>query len=89
MNEGKSVSFQEDTEEGQFLLLCDYGTIVSSRSVIVASEDKKEYHLFQALEPFPPFEEYERGVEFDEGELISTHPTWEDAYLAQYKLKKQ
>lgn len=78
----------KDSEEGQFLLLCDYGDIVTSRSTIVSNETFDKFYLYKVIEPFPTFEEYSRGDEFEEGELIKEFDTWEDAKIAQNYRKR-
>jgi hypothetical protein len=75
------------TPEGQFTLLCDYADILSTKSVIVANEYKNQFLLCSILEPYPTFDEYSEGDDFDEGEIIGTYPTWELAKNAQDKRK--
>ena len=73
----------KDSQEVQFRLLCTYGDIVSSKATIVVNESKDCYSLYSVLSPFPTIEEYLLGVEFEEGELLTTHSSFEKAHNAQ------
>jgi hypothetical protein len=85
-NSQETVLVNKDSDEGQFTLLCDYGDIISSQATIVQNEFKNEFFLYRVVEPFPTFEEYCEGNDFDEGELIDVFMKWELAKLAQNKL---
>lgn len=71
----------KDSTQGQFTLLCDYADIIACKKTIVEVEGK--YHLYQVLPPFPTFEEYSNGDEFEEGDLLEVKDTWEDARKTQ------
>jgi len=77
--------------EQEFDLLCNYGVVVASRSIVVENDerDKYRYSLYKVLEPFPTFDEYVRGEEFDEGELIVNCRTMDEILFAQNKYKIQ
>lgn len=83
----KTVLVNKDSEEGQFTLLCDYGDIVSSQATIIQDRFKNEFLLYKVVKPFPTFEEYCEGNDFEEGELLSLHSTWEESKKQQNKLK--
>lgn len=84
----KTVLVNKDSEEGQFTLLCDYGDIISSQTTIVQTEFRNEFLLYKVVKPFPTFDEYCEGNDFEEGELLSVRSTWEEAKYEQNKLKQ-
>lgn len=69
--------------EGAFTLLCDYADIILNKRTVVEVDGK--YHLYTVVPPFPTFEEYSKGDEFEETELLSVKDTWEEAHAAQLK----
>lgn len=75
------------TENSQFDLLCAYGDIITSKSIIVENETRDQFLLFKIVEPFPTFEEFLLGEEFEEGDLITTFGSLEQAKEAQNYLK--
>lgn len=58
--------------ETKFDIMANYQTAIESKSVIVKNSptDQYQYSLYMIVEPFPTFEEYINGNEFDEGELL-------------------
>lgn len=74
-------SVHTDRETAQFTLLCDYGDIILHKRTIVEVEGK--YHIYQVLPPYPTFEEYSKGDEFEDGELLFIADTWNEAHKAQ------
>lgn len=77
--------------ETEFNLLCNYGEIISSHSIVVQNDDrdKFKYSLYKVLEPFPTFDEYVKGEEFDEGDLIANCDSMDEVLAVQntYKFK--
>jgi len=86
-NTHNPILIDRNTDEGQFALLCDYGDIITSQSIIIQNEFRDEFFLYKVVEPFPLFEEYCEGNDFEEAELISIHKTWQQAKTNQLKLK--
>lgn len=68
-------------------LMVQYTTIIKSRSVIVqnAPNDPDRYTLYEICEPYPSYEEYMNGNEFDEGLLIRNSPSLNLLKLVQSK----
>jgi hypothetical protein len=58
--------------EVEFDLMANYQTIIENKSVIIENSDKDEfkYSLFKVKKPYPTYEEYLNGNEFEEGKLI-------------------
>lgn len=83
----KTATVRKDSEDNQFTLLCEYGEILKTKTVIIPNEHKNEFFLCKVLEPYPTFEAYSEGDDFDEGDIIAPYPTWESAKQAQLKLK--
>lgn len=50
----------------QFSLLCTYGEILQHEKIIVEAEGK--WLVYQVIPPFPTFEEYVGGCEFEEAD---------------------
>jgi len=80
--------------EDEFHLMADYQNAIECKSVIVenALNDKHRYSLVEISEPFPTYEEYINGNDFDEGEIIISSSSMEDLKEHQkrctmYKLK--
>lgn len=71
----------KDSTQGQFTLLCDYADIILHKRSV--SEIEGKYHIYSVVPPFPSFEEYSNGDEFDEGDLLDVKNTWEEAHKAQ------
>lgn len=86
-----STLMEKDNHETQFELLCNYGSIVASRSIVVKNDERDEhpYSVYAVLTPFPTFEEYAEGEEFEEGELIANCLTAEEVNVAQLEYKLQ
>lgn len=71
-----------DTE---FEIMADYQLAIESKSVIVenALEDPYRYSLYSIAEPYPTYDEYMNGNDFDEAELIAESNTSDDLKLLQ------
>ncbi len=75
--------------DAQFEMLVNYGTIVKTHATIVQL-DQKDYMfaLYEVNEPYPKFDEYSKGEEFDEGKLINKFKTYEAAVIGQTEYVK-
>ena len=58
--------------EKEFDLMVNYQIIKESKSVIVENsvKDKHQYSLCTLLEPYPTYDEYKNGNDFDEDRVI-------------------
>ena len=77
----ETETITKDSAQGQFTLLCDYADIIVNKKTVVEVEG--EYHIYRVIPPFPTFEEYSKGDEFEEGDLLAVKNTWEDAHKVQ------
>lgn len=75
------TAIPENSIQGQFTILCDYADIILHKRIIVEADG--QYHLYSVLPPFPTCEEYSKGDEFEEGDLLAVKDTWAEAYKAQ------
>src|SRR6478609_2120527 len=75
--------------ETEFELMADYQTAIESKSVIVenALEDPFRYSLYAISEPFPTYEEYMNGNDFDEEELLAESNTRDELQIVQNERK--
>lgn len=73
------------TIETEFELMADYQTAVETKSIIVenALNDKHRYSLYSIEEPFPTYEEYLNGNDFDEHGLIKSSSSLDELKLLQ------
>jgi hypothetical protein len=71
--------------DDQIDLMIRYQNILESKSVIVQNdeEDEHPYSLYTVENPFPTYNDYLNGNEFDEGELIAHCQTYEQAIELQ------
>jgi hypothetical protein len=71
--------------ETEFDLMVNYQRTVESKSVIVENDlkDKERYSLYTVSEPFPTYEEFLNGNEFDEQELIMSSSSIDALQLVQ------
>lgn len=58
--------------ETKFDIMANYQIAIESKSVIIENSptDEHRYSLYNIVKPYPTFEEYINGYEFDEGEII-------------------
>lgn len=59
--------------ELEFELMADYQVVIESKSVVVENSERDQYRysLYNVSEPFPTYEEYCHGNEFDEAKVIA------------------
>lgn len=79
------------TIENEFDLMVNYQIAIESKSVIITNDlrDKYRYSLYTIVKPFPTYEEYINGNEFDEGTLIKSSSSLDDLTLLQNSRRKK
>lgn len=75
----------------QFELLITYGNIIKCKSIISQLDDKDKfsYALIAVEKPYPTFDEYVKGVEFEENELIDCYNSYDEAVMGQKEYSEQ
>lgn len=78
------------TVETEFELMADYQMSIESKTVIVMNslQDKFRYSLYSISEPFPTYDEYMNGNDFDEDELIESSNNPDDLRVIQKARRK-
>jgi hypothetical protein len=71
--------------ETEFDLMVTYQRTIESKSVIIENDlrDKERYSLYSVSKPFPTYEEFLNGNEFDEQELIMSSSSIDALQLVQ------
>lgn len=75
--------------EQELDLMIEYQNALESKSVIVKNSPRDEFRfsLFEIVEPYPTYNEYLHGNEFDEGQLIKHSASKEEMKKLQAKRK--
>lgn len=79
------------TVDTEFELMLNFQLAIESKSVIVENDvrDKHRYSLYSIAEPFPSYEEYINGDDFDEQKLIKSSSSYDELKLLQEKRRKK
>lgn len=81
IKQNSTVTVDLNAPQCQFTLLCDYADIIVNKRIITEIEGR--YFLYAVVPPYPSFEEYSKGDEFEEGDLLAVKETWGEAHKAQ------
>lgn len=77
--------------ETEFDLMVNYQIAIESKSVIVENDlrDKHRYSLVAVEEPFPSYEEYLNGDDFEETKIIRSSSSYDELRMIQDERRKK